>query len=151
MSRSGYSDDCDEGATLYRGRVHSAMRGKRGRAFLAEMAAALDALPEKRLIANDFVQPVSGLPFAPKGGEVCAMGAVAVARGMSDAADIDPEYIEAVAVKMGIADCMAREIAFENDEAVCRPETPEQRWQRMRKWIDGWLAVGPIVRKSKTA
>jgi hypothetical protein len=149
MSRSGYVDEC-EGLELYRGRVHNAMRGKRGRAFLKEMADAMDAMPEKRLIANDFVQPISGLPFAPRGGEVCAMGAVAVARGMSDATEIDPEYIKAVAVKMDIAECTAREIAYENDEAGRWDETPKQRWQRMRKWVDGWLAARPIVRKAKT-
>jgi len=47
MSRSGYSDDCDDQWSLicWRGAVKSAIRGKRGQAFLKEMLAALDALP----------------------------------------------------------------------------------------------------------
>jgi len=54
LSRSGYSDDYDDErmAALYRGAVASSMRGKRGQAFLREMIEALDAMPEKRLIAD---------------------------------------------------------------------------------------------------
>ncbi len=37
MSRSGYQDDC-EGLNLYRGTVRRAIRGKRGQAFLRELA-----------------------------------------------------------------------------------------------------------------
>jgi hypothetical protein len=45
MSRSGYSDDLDPLALgRWRGRVASAMRGKRGQAFLREMLAAMDAM-----------------------------------------------------------------------------------------------------------
>ena len=147
MSRSGYiDDDWSPELALYRGRVSNVMRSKRGRAFLQEMAAAMDAMPEKRLIAGDFVVPDTGLPFALKRGGVCAMGAVAVARGIKEAADIDPYNIEGVAAMMDISDYVAREVAYENDE-YWQPETPEQRWLRMRKWIDGWLAAEPSGRK----
>jgi hypothetical protein len=56
VSRSGYSDGC-EGWDLirWRGAVESAIRGKRGQAFLKELLAALDALPEKKLVANELV------------------------------------------------------------------------------------------------
>ena len=64
MSRSGYSDDCSgRELNLWRGAVESAIRGKRGQAFLREMLVALDAMPEKRLIAGELVTPT---------GEVCA-------------------------------------------------------------------------------
>ena len=53
MSRSGYSDDCDTWPLIcWRGAVASALRGKRGQQFLIELRDALDAMPEKRLIAE---------------------------------------------------------------------------------------------------
>jgi hypothetical protein len=123
MSRSGYSDDC-EGGDLYRGAVASAIRGKRGQAFLKEMLQALDALPEKTLIDYDL----------KRDGQFCAIGAVGHARGV-DMSDLDPEDIEHVAATFGIAAAMAREIVYENDEANWRIEMPEQRFERMRTWI----------------
>ena len=58
MSRSGYDDydGCEnpEWALIrWRGAVHSALCGKRGQAFLREMALALDEMGEKRLIADE--------------------------------------------------------------------------------------------------
>jgi hypothetical protein len=51
MSRSGYSDDCkNEG--LWRAAVARAVCGKRGQAFVREMAATLDAMSVKELIAG---------------------------------------------------------------------------------------------------
>ena len=50
MTRSGY-DDCgdysDWEIIQFRGAVASAIRGKRGQAFLKNMLVALDELPEK--------------------------------------------------------------------------------------------------------
>lgn len=49
MSRAGYSDDFEGGElNVWRGAVKSAIRGKRGQAFLKELAAAMDAMPDKR-------------------------------------------------------------------------------------------------------
>lgn len=74
MSRSGYTDDdCDNTLNLYRGTVQRAIRGKRGQAFLRELAAAMDSMPVKELIANELVAP---------NGQVCAIGAVCQARGL---------------------------------------------------------------------
>ena len=137
MSRSGYSDDFDGPELhLYRGAVQSAIGGRRGQAFLRDMLTAMDAMPVKRLIAHDLAAPdlVSfshwGLIEAES---VCAIGAVGKARGI-DMRDIDPEDSEAVAKAFGIADSMAREITFMNDEAWWRA-TPEERFVRMRTWI----------------
>lgn len=75
MSRSGYSDDCDGAElALWRGAVESAIRGRRGQAFLREMLEALDALPARRLISGEFVDGR---------GEHCALGAVALKRGLA--------------------------------------------------------------------
>jgi hypothetical protein len=124
MSRSGYVDDCDQWDLIrWRGAVNSAIRGKRGQAFLQEMLAALDAMPEKSLIEND---------LQTETGEVCAMGAVGLKRGI-DMSKVDPEDREQVAEAFGISQAMAAEIAYENDESW--GETPEKRWTRMRKWV----------------
>lgn len=128
MSRSGYSEDLDNWSLIrYRGAVQSAIRGKRGQAFLRELIDALDALPQKRL-APDSLQTSDG--------EFCALGAVGRSRGldMSTMVDLD---IETVAAKFGIADAMAREIVFENDETWYGPAgTPELRFSRVRSWAE---------------
>jgi hypothetical protein len=129
MSRSGYTDDFDNHWELirWRGAVKSAIRGKRGQDFLRELIAALDALPEKKLIPNAFAED----------GCVCALGAVARLRGTLDKfADIDPDdiYPEGVARDFGLAHALAAEIMYENDEGTYRRETPEERWERMRAW-----------------
>lgn len=125
MSRSGYSDDLDSTQlNVWRGAVQSAIRGKRGQSFLKDLLAALDALPVKRLIANDL----------QKDGEVCAIGALGCARHMQMEA-IDPEDRDAVADAFNIAGALAAEVAFENDEAGRWNETPEERYARVRRWI----------------
>jgi len=127
MSRSEYSEDCDDEWQLimWRGAVKSALRGKRGQAFLRELIAALDAMPEKKLIDHDLVRP---------DGAVCAIGAVGLRRGI-DMTKVDPENHAAVAEMFGIADAMAREIFYLNDEAMYDP-TPEARWAAMRQWAE---------------
>lgn len=125
MSRSGYSDDCDYPA-LYRGQVVNAVKGKRGRALLTELAEALDAMPVKELIANEL----------QAGGAYCALGVVGSKRGVN-LSEIDPHDSEQVSKTFDIAECLAREIVYVNDEMGPwrEQETPEQRWVRVRKWV----------------
>lgn len=125
MSRSGYSDDCEQWDLIrYRGAVASAIRGARGQAFLKEMLAALDALPEPKLIDGELEAH----------GAVCALGAVGKARGV-DMTGIDPENTERVASIFGVAEALAREIMYENDDEYRIYETPERRFDRMRQWV----------------
>ena len=127
MSRSGYSDSLNEWDLIrWRGAVTSAIRGQRGQAFLREMRDALDSLHEKRLVESELVAP---------SGDCCAMGAVCLARGL-DVDGVDPYDRDRVGEVLGIAGAMAAEIAFMNDEAVYRRETPEERWKRMRAWVE---------------
>lgn len=51
MSRSNYSEDCDDNwaMIMWRGMVASSIRGKRGQKLLKELAEAMDAMPEKKL------------------------------------------------------------------------------------------------------
>ncbi len=125
MSRSGYSDDC-ENIGLWRGAVESAVRGKRGQALLREMVAALDGLPVKELISDDVVRDST---------HVCALGAVALARGL-DVTHLEVTDGEAVAQAFGVARALACEVAYENDDGGPRNgETPAERWSRMRAWV----------------
>lgn len=131
MSRSGYVDDLEDNIlNLYRGRVTRALRGKRGQTFLREMAAAMDAMPEKILIHGELIDAE---------GDCCAIGTVCKARGL-DVSGIDVEDAESIGNLVNIAKCMAAEIEYVNDESGRYDETPEQRWQRIRKWIDENLA-----------
>ncbi|KVE37352.1 hypothetical protein [Burkholderia sp. TSV86] len=126
MSRSGYSDDCDGWDLIrWRGAVASAIKGARGQAFLRELADALDAMPEKRLIANE---------LQTADGEFCTIGVLGHARGI-DMSKLDPDDRDSVSAAFGIAPALAAEIVFENDEACWYDETPEARWHRMRNWV----------------
>lgn len=138
MSRSGYSDDCDGAElNLWRGAVNSAIKGKRGQAFLREALAALDAMPEKKLTVDTLHEPVSG--------EFCTLGVVGAARGM----DMKPlEYADRdqVASAFAISEALAAEIMFENDDQEywggMQGATPETRWRRMRAWIESHIKKG---------
>jgi hypothetical protein len=161
MSRSGYSDDCDGWALIrWRGAVASAIRGARGQAFIREAIAALDAMPDKRLVADSLVEA---------DGKFCTLGIVGQTRGLPLAA-LDPEDRDVVAQAFGISTALAAEVMFMNDEAVheplrhrtfevCGPMRPfdarfrsvravnshleELRWQRMRNWLESHLAKEP--------
>lgn len=124
MSRSGYSEDGDNPG-LWRGAVERAITGRRGQAFLREMAAALDAMPVKELITEAVVKDSE---------HVCAIGAVALARKI-DISGLDIDDGDAVGRVFGIARALACEIAFENDEQWAPHETPASRWLRMRQWV----------------
>lgn len=128
MSRSGYNEDGDDqwAHIRWRGMVTSASRGKRGQALFRDMLAALDAMPEKKLIANDLVRT---------DGCVCALGALGKARGI-DMTEIDPENSDHVAAVFNIADPLAREIVYVNDEHGPWEETPEHRFERVRRWVE---------------
>lgn len=134
MSRSGYSCDLDNWDYIrWRGAVTSAIRGKRGQAMLRELLAALEAMPDKRLITEALTE----------GGDYCTLGVLGAARGL-DLGKWDPDDIDpwGMAEFFGIPRALAAEIMYENDETPVvlvgnewRRETPEQRWQRMRAWV----------------
>ena len=151
MSRSGYSDDYGDDDPLalgrYRAMVASATRGKRGQALLKDILIGMNGMPVKRLIKEELEQ---------SDGAVCAIGAAGKLRGV-DMSGLDPEDAETVAGRFNIADCLAREIVWMNDESGwsgeyvfvdgvdywghrgihkrMRKETPEECFDRMRKWV----------------
>jgi len=139
MSRHGYTDDNDQQQlAMWRGRVASAIRGKRGQKMIAELRDALDAMPEKRLVAGSLQR---------KDGDCCAIGCIAKAKGHDYTAheDDDPcdqeELNSGLAEALNVAECLVQEIEYQNDEGAYK-ETPEQRWSRMRRWCDRKLGIG---------
>ncbi len=169
MSRSGYVDDCDDNlaAGRWRGAVRSALRGSRGQALLRDLAAAMDAMEDKRLYRGS---------FATADGEFCALGVLGAARGtkVDDLGDEEDGCEPAmVGQRFGISSAMAAEIMYLNDEwlvdeyewrdvVICGPmppyhfppyghkrhercvrvlreDAPEQRWKRMREWVQKQL------------
>lgn len=158
MSRSGYVEDGDyddyRGAALYRGAVMSAIRGKRGQKLLRDLADALDAMPDKRLIADHLEAD----------GEYCALGALACAKRI-DVSSVDPEDQASVAKVFGVAESLIREIVYMNDECVpiydfvpfevCGPmrryerhrtfvrvpveDVDARRWIKVREWVNGLI------------
>ena len=135
MGRSGYSDDYDGEVSieLYRNAVERAIKGKRGQAFFKQLGEAMDAMPEKVLIAGELIN---------ERGECCAMGVVCKTRGL-DVSKVDYDSPEQVGRLLNIAPSLAAEVAYLNDDdfrCEAKDETPEQRWQRMRKWVQGQMA-----------
>jgi hypothetical protein len=131
MSRSGYSEECDGSElAMYRGQVASAIRGKRGQTFLRELATAMDAMPVKELIANELIRA---------DGACCTIGIVCKSRNI-DVSKIDYEEPMEVARAVDVAWQLAAEIEWENDDRMWKPETPSERWTRMRKWVDRHLS-----------
>jgi len=132
MSRAGYSDDLDQWELIkWRGQVASAIRGKRGQKLLRELLSALDAMPEKKLIAHE---------LRTEQGEVCALGALGIARGI-DLENLDPEDPDGIAAAFDVAQQLVREIEYHNDD--WRGETPETRYERMRKWVASLITERP--------
>lgn len=154
MSRHGYNEyDGDENTDLAMGRwraqVASAMRGKRGQKFFVDLIAALDALPEKKLVAGH---------LETTEGEVCALGALGRYRQVNlpdpeNPEEIDPED-EAdwdwLGAAFNIAPQLAQETMYVNDEhedqfawyqrhGSYMPAGPLQdpdaaRWRAVRCW-----------------
>jgi hypothetical protein len=162
MSRSGYTDDIEDQwrHIMWRGRVASSIKGKRGQAMLRELLAALDAMPDKRLFAGSFQQT---------DGAFCTLGVLGAARGtkMDDLGDAEDGCDERlVAERFGVAAPLVQEIMYLNDEwledwewedvelfgpptkhwpdfgrplnrsiRVPRKGVAERRWQLMRNWV----------------
>ena len=137
MSRSGYSDDIEDTWRwiMWRGAVASSIRGRHGQAFLRELIAALDAMPVKSLVEGELQAD----------GEFCALGVVGQARGI-DLTKLNTEDWRQLSDTFGIAETLAREIMYENDECSCWDDNQgTDRWSHVRRWAEGQLAPGQLV------
>ena len=132
MSRSEYSDDCDSWDLIrWRGAVASAIRGKRGQALLRELLAVLDAMDDKQLIAEEFIN---------RDGQVCALGALGVSRGIN-VEELDYYDHDALASAYGVSQALIREIEYENDGRWQRHDN-KARHAYMRKWVQSLIRDG---------
>jgi hypothetical protein len=139
MSRANYTDESDDqwAQVMWRGAVASAIKGKRGQAFLREMLVALDSLPEKKLISGKLQDETDDTA-------VCSLGAVGRLRGV-DLKGFNPEGdeddccyeldTEGLAGVLKISDALTREIMYMNDDAYSI-NNAEERWMRMRAWVE---------------
>lgn len=138
MSRSGLCEnDGDDNWSFirWRGAVASALRGKKGQAFLRELLAALDAMPVKRLVRDELQTPA---------GEVCAIGCLAAARGI-DMTNFDTYDFERISRELNVNEKLVQEIEWVNDEYST---TPEERWKTVREWVVENLRDDTEERKS---
>jgi hypothetical protein len=129
------------------------MRGKRGQKLLVDLVKALDAMPEKALIAGKLVTV---------DGDVCALGAVGQLRGtempMLDSNGDEYEGDDFDSYEMAdlfdVAHQLAAEVMWQNDEGgsghkvdgrwqYC-PETPQERWRRVRAWAMRHILPVPV-------
>lgn len=134
MSRSGYTDDCEH-VGLWRQAVRRAATGYRGQHLLRQLRDALDAMPVKRLIAGN---------IKDEAGQVCALGALDQNAPQYDDWD-DWGHRDKLAEHFKIAPALAAEIVYMNDEYDwgTANETPEQRWTRMRAWVEKQILPAP--------
>lgn len=139
MSRSGYIDACESEQAKYamwRGQVTSAMRGRRGQRLLRALAASLDAMTDKALVASEEGEIVT------EAGDCCTIGSLALAEGWPDAKEVDSTDYQRLASRLDVAECLVREIEHLNDD-WSRSETPAERWTRIREWVG--RAIGEEV------
>ena len=137
MSRSGYSDDIDNWQMIkWRGIITSATRGKRGQQFFRSLVNALDAMPDKQLVTSELKN---------ESGCMCTLGALGAHQGL-DLDSLDTYDHEALGQAFNIAEQLAREVMYENDDprvvedgGTWRRETPQDRWLRMRRWAESQI------------
>jgi hypothetical protein len=143
--RINYTEDEDYSGqfNLWQANCQRSINGKAGQKALKELEAALLALPEKRLIADE---------LEDSEGEVCAIGAVKKYRGVEVKAD--PEEMEEVGVELGFPRMVAWKVVALNDieidghyvEAagptacgnrlwVFVHATPEERYEKVLDWV----------------
>ena len=143
MARIGYSDDEDYPGqfALWRGNVNRSLQGKGGQKLLTELREALLAMPSKRLISHALATD----------GEVCAVGALLVARSPIEEREAALRELEAIdedtedyAATQGVLRLVAWAVVEENDMTLDYA-TPEERYERMLKWIDERLAGKSII------
>lgn len=120
---------------LQAGALRSAIRGRRGRVFLTELVAALDALPARELAAGALEDRATGC--------CCAFGAVARARSWgSGRLGFDPTDDEIwrpecrLAEAFDISETLAWQVIAENEAfSSCNDRIwRRRRWRRVRDW-----------------
>tara|TARA_R110002153_G_scaffold9324_3_gene38608 strand:+ start:211 stop:636 length:426 start_codon:yes stop_codon:yes gene_type:complete len=140
MGRHGYNegDGNNWQYIKWAGMTASAARGKRGQAMLRELLAALDAMPDKKLITRSVVD---------EDGCCCTVGALLKEKEVPyldklvaawEDEDILAEWNDDIAEDLDVSPVLLQEIEYANDE-MGFGESPSDRWFRMRAWVAGKL------------
>lgn len=166
MSRINEDYECDDTASFLRscafsGNIRRSVAGKKGRKFLSELESALLALPAKRLVLGTMAEAreegcPGASPVVPTG-EVCALGAVAIARAVAEgvpreealaqlAKKFDPSedgwtLTSEAAHHLKICHPLAYAVVYQNDVGSAR--TPEQRYDNVLAWVQRKLKGEP--------
>lgn len=167
MSRieEGEADDNDSflRACAFEANAKRALKGKKGQAVLMELLAGLEAMPSKRLISGVFaditIPPGDAPVYDRVQGDVCTMGCLLVHRKMTKRYrergqalleavnevtchpdDGGSEAIRQAAGALDLVYPLAYELAYQNDEMGDYKETPEQRYDRILKWVKSKIA-----------
>ncbi len=124
----------------YEAAKRSTLRGRRGQAFLRELVAALDALPQPELSEGALGDQRTGC--------VCALGAVALAQGQSfaDLAKDDGNGSPDEAAEWySISPTLANEIISANDDwrDGNTVDVRRSRWRHVRAWAVRHLIEAP--------
>lgn len=161
--------DCDDTRSFllscaFTGNIKRALKGKKGQAVLKELAAALEAMPEKRLISSVFaditIPPGEAPVYDRVQGDVCTMGCLLIHRKMTKQFrprgqalleainevtchpdDGGQEAIQQAATALDLVYPLAYELAYVNDEMGAHDETPEQRYERVLAWVRKQIKV----------
>jgi hypothetical protein len=132
MGRISYSDDEDYPGQfeLWQANCERSLRGAKGQQELAQLRAALLALPEKRLI-HELLEDEEG--------GVCAIGAYGKHKGLDlSRFEVDSDT-DQVGIAGGMPDLVAWKVVEMNDMEFDHL-TPEQRYEKMLAWVESKLA-----------
>lgn len=136
MSRLECGDGDNPSYLLWESNVRRGMQGKRGQAFLRELRDILLAMPEKRLVKDDWITPQD---------DVCILGAYLRAKDPTvtpDRADhINGQFEgdegpDRFASMFNLPRCMCWDIEYRNDNEYVVGLTPEDRYAHMLKYIE---------------
>lgn len=94
MGRQREGEEEHDGPNTYPMHLGNQLRSKKGQAFLRETLGALDAMPEKKLIAGAIA----------KDGCTCGLGAVILARRVAAGEDRDAVLAELTAINVDVTD-----------------------------------------------
>lgn len=133
----------DAAVALWEHNVATSISGARGQRVLHELEAALLALPERKLIHGT---------LATSEGDVCAIGALAKAKGLLprnlptrarvEELGPDEDWTETLAVgqKCGMTGTLAWTIGSLNDETLANTDD-EGRYEAVLEWVRKHLRV----------
>ena len=110
--------------------VARAIQRKSGQAFLKEMKAALEALPEKKLLMEN-------LQDEYEDGAVSALGAIGRLRNLK-MSNIDPEDYEQIAALFKVPHSLVCEVMYMNYDHWWRL-SPKARYKKVIGWLESQI------------